>query len=89
MNARSFALILVRCIGLYFFALGAQGALGVLLAPALRGWAGTLLPSALLDHFDFFYAADLWGTPFYLLAGIVLLAASHGLARAISRDAEP
>jgi len=89
MNAHSFALILVRCIGLYFFALGAQGALGVLVAPALRGWAGTLLPTALLDNFNYFYAADLWGTPFYLLTGIVLFAASRGLARTISRDAEP
>jgi hypothetical protein len=89
MNAHSFALILVRCIGLFFFALGAQGALGILLAPALRAWAGTLLPTALRDNFDYFYAADLWGTPFYLLAGIVLLAASKPLARAVGRDAEP
>ena len=88
MNTRSFALVLVRCLGLLFIALGAQGALGVVFAEALRAWAWPIVPSALRDHFDYFYAADLWGTPFYLLAGIVLLALSKSLARAISRDAE-
>jgi len=89
MNARSFALILVRWLGLLFFALGAQGALAVILAPMLRASAWPVLPSALRDNFDYFYAVDLWGTPFYLLAGIVLLLASKRLARAICRDIEP
>lgn len=87
MNTRSFALILVRFLGLLFFSLGAQGALGLLLAPAIRGWS--ILPTALRDNFDYFYAADLWGTPFYLLAGIVLFVASKPLARAMSREEEP
>jgi hypothetical protein len=86
MNAKSFALILVRFLGLLFFALGAQGALGLVLAPILRAWS--ILPTPLRDNFDYFYAADLWGTPFYLLAGIVVLGASKPLARAISGDIE-
>ena len=86
MNTRGFALILVRFLGLFFFALGAQGALGLLLVPVLRGWE--ILPTALRDNFDYFYATDLWGTPFYLLAGIVLFVASKPLARAMSREVE-
>jgi hypothetical protein len=89
MNARSFALILVRWLGLLFCALGAQGVLAVILAPMLRASAWSVLPSALQDNFDYFYAADLWGTPFYLLAGIILLVASKRLARALCRDVEP
>jgi hypothetical protein len=88
MNARSFALILVRWLGLLFVALGVQGFLGILFAQTLRAWAWSIVPSALRDNFDYFYAADLWGTPFYLLAGIVLLAASKRLAGAMSRGAE-
>jgi hypothetical protein len=88
MNARTFALILVRWLGLLFVALGVQGVVGVVFAQTLRAWAWSIVPSALRDHFDYFYAADLWGTPFYLLAGIVLLAASKGLADAISRGVE-
>ena len=87
MNTRGFALILVRLLGLVFFASGAQGALGLLLAPLLRGLS--ILPTALRDNFDYFYATDLWGTPFYLLAGVVLFMASKPLARAMSREVEP
>jgi len=87
MNTRGFALVLVRLLGLFFFALGAQGFLGLLLAPALRGWS--MLPTALRDNFDYFYATDLWGTPFYLLTGIVLFVASKPIARAMSREVEP
>lgn len=89
MNARSFALILVRWLGLLFVALGLQGALGIVFAEALRGWGVSVLPTALRDHFDYFYAADLWGTPFYLIAGMVLLAASKPLAQAMTHDVEP
>ena len=88
MNAHGFALVLVRWLGLLFLALGVQGVLGVVFAETLSAWALSVLPSALRDNFAYFYAADLWGTPFYLLAGIVLWAASKRLARAISRDAE-
>lgn len=88
MNARAFALILVRWLSLLFFALGIQGAISIVFAEAIRAWAWSILPVALRDHFDYFYAADLWGTPFYLLAGIVLLAASKTLARAMSSDIE-
>jgi hypothetical protein len=87
MNERGFALILVRWLGLLFFTLGALGVLGIVAAQILRGWAWSNLPLALRDNFDYLYAADLWGTPFYLLAGVVLLAASKGLAKVISRDA--
>jgi len=89
MNARSFALVLVRWLGLLFFALGAQGTVAVILAPMLRASAWPILPSALRDNFDYFYAADLWGTPFYLLAGIVLLTTSRRLASAICRGTDP
>ncbi len=89
MNARSFALILVRWLGLLFLALGAQGVLGVILAPLLRASAWAVLPDALRDNFDYLFAADLWGTPFYLLGGIILLLASKRLARAICHDIEP
>ena len=88
MNARSFALILVRWLGLLFVALGVQGVLGIIMAQALRAWAWSAIPTALRDNFDYFYAAEIWGTPFYLLAGVVLLAASKGLASAMSRDVE-
>lgn len=88
MNARAFALILIRWLSLLFFALGVQGAIGIVFAEAIRAWAWSILPVALRDHFDYFYAADLWGTPFYLLAGIVLLAASKTLAQAMSGDIE-
>ena len=88
MNARSFALILVRWLGLLFVALGVQGVLGIVCAQALRAWAWSIVPSALRDNFDYFYAAELWGTPFYLLAGVVLLAASKRLASALSRGVE-
>lgn len=88
MNAHGFALVLVRWLGLLFLALGVQGALGVVFAETVNPWAWTLLPSALRDNFAYFYAADLWGTPFYLLTGIVLCMVSKRLARAISRDAE-
>jgi hypothetical protein len=88
MNARGFALILVRWLGLLFFTLGALGVLGIVVAQILRGWAWSILPLALRDNFDYLYAADLWGTPFYLLAGVVLLATSKGLAKAISRDVD-
>ena len=87
MNARSFALILVRWLGLLFVALGVQGVLGIITAQALHAWAWSAIPMALRDNFDYFYAAELWGTTFYLLAGVVLLAASKGLASALSRDA--
>lgn len=89
MNARNFALILVRCLGMFFVALGAQGLLGVILAPLLRASAWAVLPGALRDNFDYLFAADLWGTPFYLLAGIILLLASKHLARAICHGIEP
>lgn len=62
MNTRGFALILVRLLGLFFFASGAQGALGLLLAPLLRGLS--ILPTALRDNFDYFYATDLWARHF-------------------------
>jgi hypothetical protein len=88
MNARSFALIVVRSLGLLFFTLGALGVLGIVVAQILRNWAWSALPVALRDNFDYFYAADLWGSPFYLLAGIVLLAASKGVASTISRGVE-
>lgn len=88
MNARSFALVLIRWLGLLFLALGLQGVLGIVLAAAFHPWEWASIPDALRTHFDYFYAADLWGTPFYLLAGVILLAASKSLARAISRDAE-
>lgn len=87
MNARNIALILVRWLGVLFLALGAQGVLGIVLGPAILGWSQ--LPAALHDHFEYFYAAALWGTPFYLATGIVLLAASKRLARFVSHDAEP
>jgi hypothetical protein len=89
MNARGFALILVRWLGLLFFTLGALGVLGIVFAQIVRAWGWSILPLALRDNFDYFYAADLWGTPFYLLAGAVLLAASKGLAKTISRGVEP
>lgn len=88
MNALGFALILIRWLGLLFLALGLQGALGIFFAGAFHPWEWASLPDALRNHFDYFYAADLWGTPFYLLAGIILLLASKPLARAISRNAE-
>ena len=88
MNARSFALILIRWLGLLFVALGVQGVLGIIFAQTLRAWAWSIVPSALRDNFDYFYAADLWGTPFYLLAGVVLLVAGKRLAGAISHGVE-
>ena len=87
MNARNIALILIRWLGVLFLALGAQGAIGIVLGQAILGWSQ--LPAALRDHFDYFYAAALWGTPFYLVTGIVLLVASKRLARFVSRNAEP
>ena len=89
MNTRSLALILVRWLGLLFIALGAQGLLGAVLATLLRASAWDMLPGALRDHFDYLLAADLWGTPFYLLAGIILLLASKRLAGAICHGIEP
>jgi hypothetical protein len=89
MNAHSFALILVRWMALLLLVLGAQGVLGIVLAQALLAWWWSIVPTALRDHFDYFYAAELWGTPIYLLAGVVLLLASKHLARAISRDVGP
>lgn len=86
MNAHNIALILVRWLGLLFLALGAQGALGIVLAPVILAWF--TLPAALRDHFDYFYATALWGTPFYLAAGIILLAASKRLARFVAHDVE-
>ena len=87
MNAHNVALILVRWLGLLFLALGAQGALSIVLAPAILAWF--TLPTALRDNFDYFYATALWGTPFYLVTGIVLLVASKWLARFVSHDGEP
>ena len=88
MNSRSFALILVRWLGLLFLVLGVQGALGIVFAQSLRAWAWSILPTALRDNFDYFYAVSLWGTPFYLITGVVLLVAGKQLARAISGDVE-
>lgn len=87
MSAQKVAFVLIRWLGLLFLALGAQGALSIVLAPAILGWF--VLPAALREHFDYFYATALWGTPFYLATGIVLLIASRRLARFISRDVEP
>lgn len=86
-NTQNVALVLVRWLGLLFLALGAQGAISIVVAPAILAWFG--LPEALRDHFDYFYATALWGTPFYLLTGIVLLAMSKKLARLVSHGAEP
>jgi hypothetical protein len=86
MNAQNVALILIRWLGLLFLALGVQGVLGIVLAPAILAWP--MLPAALRDNFDYFYATALWGTPFYLATGIGLLVASKGLAHFISRDVE-
>lgn len=80
-------MILIRWLGVLFLALGAQGALGIVLGPAILAWFQ--LPAALREHFDYFYAAALWGTPFYLVTGIVLLVASKGLARFVSHDIKP
>jgi hypothetical protein len=88
MNAHGVALVLVRWLGLLFLAFGVQGALGIACARAIIAWS-VLLPDALREHFDYFYATAIWGTPFYLVTGIVLLAASKGLARLVSRGVEP
>ncbi len=84
MNAHNIALILVRWLGLLFLAFGVQGALGVVCARAMLAWS--MVPDALREHFDYFYAIAIWGTPFYLATGIVLLVASKPLGRFISRD---
>lgn len=86
MNTHNIALILVRWLGLLFLAFGVQGALGIAFAHAILAWS--MLPDALREHFDYFYAIALWGTPFYLATGIVLLAASKPLGRFISRDVD-
>lgn len=88
MNAQNVASILVRWLGLLFVALGVQGALSIVFAQAILAWAWSALPAALRDHFDYFYATALWGTPFYLLTGIVLLVASRRLSRFVGRDIE-
>jgi hypothetical protein len=84
MNTHNVALILVRWLGLLFLAFGIQGALGIVCAQAILAWS--MLPNALREHFDYFYATAIWGTPFYLATGIALLAASKPLGRFISRD---
>ena len=87
LNAQNVAVVLVRWMGLLFLALGVQGAVSIVVAPALL--AVFTLPSALQDNFDYFYATALWGTPFYLLTGIVVLALSQRLARFLCHGVEP
>ncbi len=89
MNMRNLALILVRFLGILFLALGLQGALAIVLAHTVLTWAWPMLPRSTQDNFDYFYSTTLWGTPYYLVAGIVLLVVSKPLARFMSRDVEP